>query len=63
MYLKHWKEVSANALEDRQLRLNVRLGGTYFERLHVFLLLLVNYTQPEIDFVCLLEIRCHAHDL
>jgi hypothetical protein len=29
----------------------------------VFLLLLVNYTEPEVDFVGLFEVRLHAHDL
>lgn len=36
---------------------------TYLQALAVLLLLLVNYTQAEIDFVGLFEIRSHAHDL
>ena len=35
----------------------------YLETLVVFLLLLVDYTEAEVDFVGLLEIWLHLHDL
>ena len=36
---------------------------TDFETLLKFLLLLVDYAQPEVDLVCLLKIGLHTHDL
>jgi hypothetical protein len=36
---------------------------TYFKTRLIFLLLLVNYTKTEINFIGLFEIRLHAHDL
>jgi hypothetical protein len=36
---------------------------TYLKTLLVFLLLLIDYTKAEIDFVGFLEVWLHAHDL
>jgi hypothetical protein len=37
--------------------------STHLQTLLELLLLLVDYTQPEIDLVCLFEIWLHSHDL
>jgi hypothetical protein len=39
------------------------LSKTYLKTLLVFLLLLVNYAKPEINFICLLEVGLHSHYL
>lgn len=36
---------------------------TYIQTLIELLLLLVNYTQTEVDLVCFLKVGFHAHDL
>ena len=35
----------------------------YLQTLVILLLLLVDYAKPKINFICLLEIRLHVHDL
>ena len=52
---------SRNGLQDDPLRDSGVL--TYLQTLHVLLLLLVDYTEPEVDFASLLKVRLHAHDL
>lgn len=55
MYLKHCTLVS---------RLHRKgLIGTNLETLLEFLLLFVNYSKSEIDFVCLFEVWLHSHNL
>lgn len=39
------------------------MGETYIQALAELLLLLVDNTQSEIDFIGLVKIRRHAHDL
>ena len=55
MYLKHCCRVRAR-FEDL-------FACTYVQTLVELLLLLVYYTQAEVDFVCLLEVGLHAHNL
>lgn len=58
MYRKHCKQLATAQ------RGNLASGcSAYLETLLVLLLLLVNYTKPEVDFVGLFEVRLHAHDL
>lgn len=43
-----------------------RVGDYVFEALetqHEFLLLLVNYAEAKVDFICLFKFWFHAHDL
>jgi hypothetical protein len=55
MYLKHWKPVSmANS---------AKIVVTYLQTLLEFLLLLVDNTQSEVDFIRFLKVWLHAHDL
>ena len=37
--------------------------STYFQTLLKLLLLLVDYTEPEIDLICFFEIGLHPHHL
>ena len=37
--------------------------NSYFERLAILLLLLIDYAKPEVYFVGLVEVRLHLHDL
>ena len=55
MYLKHCCFVRVDAV--------VCVDFTYVQTLVELLLLLVYYTQAEVDLVCLLEVGLHAHDL
>ena len=55
MYLKHCGFVRIDGM--------VCADVTYVQTLVELLLLLVYYTQAEIDLVCLLEVGLHAHDL
>ncbi len=53
------------ALQERLAGLTWRVVGgmTYAQTLGVLGLLLVNYTKAEVDFVGLVELGRHAHDL
>ena len=58
-----------NVLEALQRSLVSKIAGVeiivgiYLKTLVIFLLLLVDYAQAEVDLVRLLEIRLHLHDL
>lgn len=41
----------------------LKIGSSHLETLRKFLLLLVDYTQPEVDFIGFLEVWLHSHDL
>ena len=56
MYRKHCKQLACRVTRTS-------LQAAYFKTLLVFLLLLVNYTKAKVDFVGLLEVGLHAHDL
>jgi hypothetical protein len=58
MYRKHCKQLAT-------ARCGHLASGcsTCLKTLLVLLLLLVDYTEPEIDFVGLFEVGLHAHDL
>ena len=58
MYLKHLKTVSK--AEPAIYTLYI---WTYLQALVELLLLLVDYTQSEVDFVGLFEVRGHSHNL
>lgn len=38
-------------------------GTAHLKTLLKLLLLLVDYAEAEVDFVCLLKVRLHSHDL
>ena len=56
MYLKHWNTVS-------QPPTTAGKASSYLQTLLELLLLLVYYTEAEVDLVGFLETRVHAHDL
>ena len=56
MYLKHWNTVSQSPTTAGK-------ASSYLQTLLELLLLLVYYTEAEVDLVGLLETRVHAHDL
>ena len=58
MYLKHLKSVS-----KAEPAIYTPYIWTYLQALVELLLLLVDYTQSEVDFVGLFEIRGHSHNL
>jgi hypothetical protein len=49
----------SSAISHRQSELDL----AYLQALLELLLLLVDYTESEVDFICLLEVRLHSHDL
>jgi hypothetical protein len=59
--------ISHDVLETLQTDVSKRtrccLVSTYFQTLLKLLLLLVDYTEPEIDLICLFEIGLHPHHL
>lgn len=57
MYLKHWKSIS-QVTKAEFIRIL-----TYLQTLVELLLLLIDYTQAEVDFIGLLEVGRHSHDL
>lgn len=58
MYLKHCKIRGINHSANQ-----IPKWSTYLQTLAKFLLLLVNDTQAEVDFVGLLKFRRHTHHL
>lgn len=57
MYWKHCKPISM------RYRTISGLSSTYLQTLLVLRLLLVYYSQTEIDLICLVKLWRHAHDL
>lgn len=56
MYLKHWNTVSQSSIAAGRV-------SSYLQTLLELLLLLVYYTEAEVDLVGFLKSRIHAHDL
>lgn len=49
--------------QSANLSSNGKVCESYFKRLRILGLLLINYTQPEVDLVCLFKFRLDVHDL
>jgi hypothetical protein len=59
----HRNYVSETLQESQTGVTSISLKVAYLETLLIFLLLLVDYSQTEINFVRLLKIWLHTHDL